>query len=126
MKHAQAAIAVAVLTLASTRAGAEPLQTMDAVGAALQACWNAPDTKGAVTLTFSIKRDGSLIGPPKPMAIAVDGDDDARKAFVDAAIAAVQACTPLDLAPALAAGIAGSVYSMQFTSPASASAPVSN
>lgn len=126
MKRIRVAIAVGIFALAGAGARAEPLTSMDAVGAALQACWKAPDTKGAVTLSFSIKRDGSLIGPPRAMAIAVDGDDDAKKAFVDAAIAAVEACTPLDLAPDLAAGIAGSVYSMQFSSPPSASAPVSN
>jgi hypothetical protein len=126
MKYAQAAVALAVLMLGGARAEAEPLQTMDAVGAALLACWTPPETQGSVTLSFSIKRDGTLIGAPQPMAIAIDADEDARKAFIDAAVAAVEQCTPLDLAPALADGIAGSVYSMKFSSPSSAAAPISN
>ncbi|PSJ53183.1 hypothetical protein [Kumtagia ephedrae] len=113
-----AAIFAGVLLGWNSPSRAEPLQTMDAVGAALQACWTAPAGAGksSVTLSFSFKRDGSLMGPPKPTAIAVEGDDNARKAFVGAAIAAVEKCTPLSFSPAIADGIAGGVYTMQFTS----------
>ncbi|WP_182519431.1 hypothetical protein [Ochrobactrum sp. RH2CCR150] len=98
---------------------AAELKSMEEVGAALQACWSPPaDTKNSsVTLSFSFKRDGSLIGAPRATAIDVQGDDKARKAFVDTAIQAVQKCTPVQLAPSLAQGIGGGVYTMQFTSP---------
>ena len=97
---------------------AAPLNTMDEVGAAIRACWNAPaGSKGSfVTLSFSFKRDGTLIGPPRPSGISVAGDAEAKEQFVDAAIAAVQRCTPLEFAPALAAGIGGQVFTMQFAS----------
>ena len=68
-----------------------------------------------VTLSFSFKRDGTLIGPPRPSGISVAGDADAKKKFVDAAIAAVEQCAPLEFAPALAAGMGGQVFTMQFT-----------
>ena len=57
------------------------LNTMDDVGAAIQACWTPPADAGnsTVTLSFSFKRDGSLIGPPRPTAAKVAGDDKARK-----------------------------------------------
>ena len=67
-----------------------------------------------VTLSFSFKRDGTLIGPPQPTDISVAGDEEAKKRFVDAAIAAVESCVPLEFAPALAAGIGGQVFTMQF------------
>jgi hypothetical protein len=96
---------------------AAPLNTMDEVGAAIRACWTVPagSNDSSVTLSFSFKRDGTLIGAPRPTAINVAGDDEARKQFVDGAIAAVKRCLPLDFSPALAAGIGGQVFTMQFT-----------
>ena len=95
------------------------LNTMDDVGDAIQACWTPPADAGnsTVTLSFSFKRDGSLIGPPRPTAAKVAGDDKARKAFIDAAIAAVKNCTPLSSSPALAQGIGGNVFKLQLVSP---------
>ena len=95
------------------------LNTMDDVGVAIQACWTPPADAGnsTVTLSFSFKRDGSLIGPPRPTAVKVAGDDKARKAFIEAAIAAVKNCTPLTLSPSLAKGIGGNVFTMQLVSP---------
>jgi hypothetical protein len=98
---------------------AATLNTMDDVGVAIQACWTPPADAGdsTVTLSFSFKRDGSLIGPPRPTAVKVAGDDKARKAFIEAAIEAVKNCTPLTLSPALAKGIGGNVFTMQLVSP---------
>lgn len=99
-------------------AHAATLNSMNEVGAALQACWSPPDSikKAKVTLSFSFKRDGTLIGPPRPTAIEVDGDAKTRKAFVDAAVKALQQCVPLSFSPKLAQGISGTVYTQQFTS----------
>ncbi|WP_376767755.1 hypothetical protein [Mesorhizobium zhangyense] len=99
-------------------AHAEPLKTMDDVGSALESCWTPPSgiTGASVTLSFSFKRDGSLIGPPKTTAINVQGSEQDRKTFVDAATKAVESCVPLELASTLANGIAGTVYTMEFTS----------
>lgn len=111
---------LAAVTITATGAvQAQELKTMDDVGSALNACWSPPsDSKNsAVTLSFSFKRDGSLIGPPRASAINVQGDDKVKKAFVNAAIEAVEKCTPLKLAPSLAEGIGGNVFTMQFHSP---------
>ncbi|RWM02753.1 MAG: hypothetical protein E5X80_27450 [Mesorhizobium sp.] len=108
-----------VLLAAPIPANAASLNTMNEVGAALQACWTPPANSGnaSVTLSFSFKRDGTLIGPPKPTAIKVGGDDKARQAYVDAATAALRNCLPLSFSPALAQGIAGNVFTLQFNSP---------
>ncbi|MBR7651067.1 hypothetical protein KCX83_01870 [Brucella oryzae] len=108
--------AVAITTAGPVQA--QDLKTMDEVGSALNACWSPPSgsKNSAVTLSFSFKRDGSLIGPPRPSAINVEGDDKAKKAFVNAAIEAVEKCTPLKFAPSLAEGIGGNVFTMQFHS----------
>ncbi len=121
MKRARTTISMAALLLmaATYESGAEPLGTMDEVGAAIQACWNPPaGTSGsAVTLSFSFNRDGKLIGPPMPTAINVPGDETARQAFVDAATKALEGCVPFSFSPALAAGIGGTVFTMEFASP---------
>jgi len=115
-----AAIFFAAAAISTNKASAEPLQTMDDVGQAIAACWKpASDWKGTVTLSFSFKRDGTLIGPPKPTNIAVDGDDKARQKFVGSAIEAIQACMPLSFSTDLAAGIGGQVFTMPFTAPIS-------
>ncbi|MDQ6432617.1 hypothetical protein RB623_00950 [Mesorhizobium sp. LHD-90] len=115
---ARLTIAGALAIGALTQANAEPLKTMDEVGAALQACWTPPPGSGdsSVTLSFSFRRDGTLIGPPRPSAINVAGDEAARKQFVDAATAALEACLPLEFSPAIADGIAGTVFTMPFGS----------
>jgi len=112
------AIAAAVLTM-SFPAGAATLNTMNEVGAALQTCWTPPanSDKSSVTLSFSFKRDGTLIGPPKATAIHVTGDDKARKAYVDAATKALNDCLPVSFSPSLAQGVAGTVFTLQFNSP---------
>ncbi|ANT48679.1 hypothetical protein GCM10007880_24400 [Mesorhizobium amorphae] len=108
-----------VLMAAIGQSNAASLDTMNDVATAIQACWTPPADAGnsTVTLSFSFRRDGTLIGPPKPTAIKVAGDEKARKAFVDAATAALQNCLPLTFSPALAKGVAGNVFTLQFKSP---------
>ena len=110
---------VGVLLALPLPANAASLNTMNEVGVALQACWTPPANSGnsTVTLSFSFKRDGTLIGPPKPTAIKVSGDDKARQAYVDAATAALRNCLPLSFSPTLAQGIPGKVFTLQFNSP---------
>jgi hypothetical protein len=106
------------LSIAASPSVAAPLKTMDAVGAAIRACWNPPagSKDSFVTLGFSFKRDGTLIGPPRPTAFGVPGDAQAQKQFVDAAVAAIEGCVPLEFSAELANGIGGQVFTMEFTS----------
>jgi hypothetical protein len=99
-------------------AEADPLATMDQVGAAILSCWKPPAgaEKSTVTLSFSLKSDGTLIGPPQPTFIDVPGDESVRQQFVASAIDAVDRCTPVTLAPDLAEGIGGQVFTLEFSS----------
>ncbi|AGB43914.1 hypothetical protein FJ950_10415 [Mesorhizobium sp. B2-3-14] len=119
MKRVAKLAIAGVMSAGVVCASAATLNTMDDVGTAIQSCWTPPAGAGdsTVTLSFSFKRDGTLIGPPRPTAAKVAGDDKARKAFIDAAIAAVKNCTPLSLSPELSQGIAGNVFTQQFVSP---------
>ncbi|UCI08701.1 hypothetical protein [Mesorhizobium sp. B1-1-8] len=120
MKKAARLSAIAGALLAAPfAADAATLNTMDQVGTALMACWKPPanSENSSVTLSFSFKRDGTLIGPPKPTAIKVSGDDKARQAYVDAATTALRDCLPLSFSPGLAKGVAGNVFTLQYNSP---------
>ncbi|MER9582144.1 hypothetical protein [Mesorhizobium sp. M0276] len=121
MKSVARWVAVAGVMLASAvhSSNAAELNTMNDVGTAIQACWTPPADAGtaSVTLSFSFKRDGTLIGPPRPTAVKVEGDAKAKNSFVDAATTALQNCLPLTLSPKLAQGIAGKVFTLQFSSP---------
>lgn len=109
----------ALLAAIPHSSNAASLNTMNDVGSALQDCWTPPanSDNSSVTLSFSFRRDGTLIGPPRPTAIKVNGDAKARQAYVDAATAALQHCLPLSFSAAFAQGIAGKVFTLQFNSP---------
>ncbi|TKT74706.1 hypothetical protein [Aquamicrobium sp. LC103] len=111
--------ALLALSLCASPSIADPLKNMGEVGDAIRTCWKAPaDPKGAsVTLSFSLRRDGSLIGQPRPTSIDVPGNDEEKRKFVDAAVAALRDCTPLEFAPDFAEGVGGQVFTMQFAAP---------
>ena len=110
--------AIFALVLLPLTTHAEPLTTMDEVGAAVMACWKPPAgvKNSTVTLSFSFESDGSLIGPPQATDINVAGDETVRQQFVAAAMDAVDRCTPVELSPALAQGIGGNPFTMEFAS----------
>lgn len=98
---------------------ADPLTSMIQVSVALQRCWSkmAFAQHGAsVTLGFGFKRDGTLLGRPKPSTIVFDGNADQRRAFVNAAMKAVNECVPLDISQVIVGGVPGRVFSMEFRS----------
>ena len=118
------ALSLAVLILVAwlvsgKTVAAGALRNMDEVGAAIRACWNAPAglQHPFVTLSFSFRRDGTLIGPPQLTAIRVSGDAATRQTLANAAITALERCAPLPLAPVLGDSIAGQVFTMQFFAP---------
>ena len=110
------AIAASLLGLLTATALADPLRNTNEVAATLQACWKPPSGSedSFVTMKFSFRRDGSLLGRPLPAIINVVGDEKARQRFIDAAIRAIERCTPLDFAPAFAKGVGGHVFMMRF------------
>ena len=60
-----------------------------------------------VTITFTMKRDGSVFGKPRVTFSHLEGDPQARQRFVDGAERAIDACLPLRVTPALGGAIAG-------------------
>jgi hypothetical protein len=60
-----------------------------------------------VTITFMMKRDGSVFGKPRVTFSHLEGDAEARQRFVDDAERAIDACLPLKITPSLGEAIAG-------------------
>ncbi|WP_054141318.1 hypothetical protein [Bosea sp. AAP35] len=95
------------------------LDRLGDIGPALRRCWTPPAFDGAdsgvmATVRFSLRRDGTLFGQPRVTWETKRSDPDLRRRFVDSVVAAVQACTPMRLSPALGAAIAGRPLSIRF------------
>jgi hypothetical protein len=93
----------------------KPDHDLDTIGdlfAALRACWTPPPEDEAksgmqVSVKFSFKRDGGLIGPPR-MTYATDGvSAQTRDVYLGAIKEALNGCTPLALSKGLSGAIAG-------------------
>ncbi|MCJ2012526.1 hypothetical protein MKK53_08340 [Methylobacterium sp. J-076] len=97
-----------------------PADTLAALYPALAACWTAPHLTGKVqgpdvevTARLSLRRDGSLIGPPRiTYATGVAGGD--RPALTRATLAALRSCTPARITPGLGRAIAGRPVALRF------------
>lgn len=86
------------------------------VGPAILACWNPPAESAGMelTLVFSFKRNGEILGKPRISYSKLHGDQDLQKQFVASALNALAACTPLKFTAALGAAIAGRPFAMLF------------
>ena len=80
--------------------------------AALRSCWAPPPDSEAragmqMSVKFSFKRDGSLIGPPR-LTYATDGvPSQTREIYFDSINEALDRCAPLSLTKGLGGAIAG-------------------
>jgi hypothetical protein len=92
------------------------------VGPAILACWRPPAGSAgmALTLVFSFKRNGEILGKPRITFSKLHGDRDLQKRFVASALNALALCTPLKITAALGGAIAGRPFAMLFK----AAAPV--
>lgn len=113
----RATIAVPVSRLAT-----RPADTLAALYPALAACWQVPAGLGRpsggpdeiqITTRFALRRDGSLIGPPRvTYAAGVAGDQ--RRILVRGTLDALARCTPAHLTVGLGRAIAGRPVALRF------------
>lgn len=99
-----------------------PADTLAELYPALAACWQAPGGLGRpsggaddieITLRLALRRDGSLIGPPRvTYAAGVAGDQ--RTALVRGTLDALARCTPAHITPGLGRAIAGRPVALRF------------
>lgn len=97
-----------------------PADTLSALYPALAACWRLPPLSGGirgpdveVTARLSLRRDGSLIGPPRITYTTGVAPGD-RKTLTRATLAALRQCTPARITPGLGRAIAGRPVALRF------------
>ena len=94
------------------RRPAGPLNTLNDLFAALSACWKPPAYEHAragmrMTMRFSLKRDGTMIGPPMVTYSTPEVSQKIREIYREAMLQALESCTPLQLTERLGGAIAG-------------------
>ena len=110
---------VAVATIAVAQKSPAPLNTLNDLGAALQACWVPPPINASragmqITVQMSFRRDGSLFGQPRITFESAGASDDERLAYRIAVADMLKRCTPLPFTDTLGNAVAGRPFSMRF------------
>lgn len=87
------------------------LDTITDLFATLRSCWSPPaDTAGShmqMSVSFSFKRSGELLGAPRLTFASPGASADARAHYLDAIKASLQACVPLSFTAGLGGAVAG-------------------
>jgi len=96
-----------------------PLDTIGDLYAALRSCWAAPDPGVAragmeMSVRFSIKRDGELVGPPRLTYATPAAPAETRDVYRHAIDDALARCVPLALSKGLGGAIAGRPLMVRF------------
>lgn len=116
------AVAVALGAAAQAPSAlAAPADSLAALWTALGRCARVegvtPGAAGSeVTVLFSLKRDGSLLGKPRITHSRLTGDAADQRGFVAAALEAVSRCLPVEISDGLGGAIAGRPLSLRLTS----------
>jgi hypothetical protein len=102
-----AALSFPVLALAQDQAPANTLVELQRQLGACMAGKSLGPAGSRLTIMLMMKRDGSIFGKPRITFSHLEGDKEARQAFVDSAERAVEACLPFRITPSLGGAIAG-------------------
>jgi hypothetical protein len=111
--------ALALLLLGPAGAKSAPAATLRDLFKTLNECLlKAPSgIPGCeVTVVFSLKRDGSLLGRPRISHARLFGDPDAQRSFVAGALATIAKCLPINVTDGLGGAIAGRPLSVRIVS----------
>ncbi len=100
----------------------KPDHDLDTIGdlfAALRSCWSPPPADVAhegmqMSVRFSFKKDGEMIGPPR-MTFATSGvPADVRDTYLKAINSSLDACIPLRFTSGLSGALAGQPIAIRF------------
>ena len=102
------------------RGPARTLETVRDVASVVRGCWSIPEglrrlERIEVTVRFSLRADGSVLGQRRVSFATLPADTRARDLLARSALDAVADCTPLRLSPALGRAIAGRPFAIRFT-----------
>jgi hypothetical protein len=95
-----------------------PLNTLNDLGAALQACWVPPPLDRSrpgmqITVMMSFRRNGELFGQPKITFESAGAADDERLAYRIAVAEMLKRCSPLPFTDGLGNAVAGRPFTMR-------------
>jgi hypothetical protein len=100
----------------------KPDHDLDSIGdlfAALRSCWSPPPPDTAqegmqMTVRFSFKRDGDMIGPPRMTFATAGAAGDIRETYLKAINASLDGCVPLKFTDGLGGAIAGRPIAIRY------------
>ena len=112
------ALPAAIIVLGALPADAAPANTLQELFANLEQCVRAPGgvPGSELTIVFSVKRDGTLLGKPRISYSKLLGNAAAQRSFVADAIRSVEACLPVSITPSLGNALAGHPMSLRIVS----------
>jgi hypothetical protein len=117
-RHCVAAAALCALTIVQSQvaAASPPANTLRELFTQLNRCLAAPtgNIGSELTIVFSLRRDGSLLGKPKITFAKLPGDVSDQRKFADGVVAAFDKCLPVAISEGLGGAIAGRPLSMRF------------
>lgn len=121
MRRGRAAILAFCVAACPFAAQAAPADNLAALWRTLGACAKLdgvpPGAQGSeVTVLFSLKRDGSLLGHPRITHSRLVGGEGDQRSFVAAALGAVSRCLPIAITDGLGGAIAGRPLNLRLTS----------
>ena len=100
----------------------KPDHDLDTIGdlfAALRSCWSPPPAQSAqqgmqMTVRFSFKRTGEMIGPPRMTYATAGASADTRATYLKAIDASLGACEPLKFTDGLGGALAGRPIAIRY------------
>ncbi len=112
-------LACAALPAHAQQAKGGPINTLQQMYDRIGSCWRNPDLPpgdpGAqITVRFSLKRNGELIGEPNITYETEYVSPEKRQMFRSAVIEALQRCIPLPISDGLGNAIAGRPIAFRF------------
>jgi len=95
----------------------DPVDTIDEMFDAIFACWQPPPGSAGMTLTlsFSIRKNGTLIGKPRATFSHMGDDASLNRVFVTSVLEALDKALPLPLSDSMGGAIAGRPLFPRFT-----------
>jgi len=113
------AVALPLLLLGSPETKSAPANTLRELTAAIGECVKSARAGlpgSELTILFSLKRDGSLLGRPRISHAKLLGDSSTQRAFVGNVLAAFDKCLPLSITDGLGGAVAGRPMSFRVVS----------
>ncbi|MHC2797644.1 hypothetical protein ACVINZ_006656 [Mesorhizobium jarvisii] len=95
----------------------DPVDTLKEMSEAIYACWMPPaGTAGmSLTLQFSLRRNGTLIGKPRATYSDLGTNPQLSRAFVASILKALDDALPLPFSDSMGGAIAGRTLAPRFT-----------